>query len=308
MSHVRYPEDLFKVQRELLGRYHVTDPTNFFKNTLAWSVPEDPTSKTKEKQPPYYLSLKMPGEDKTAFSLTSSFIPQEVTGTDSRNILYGFMAANGDAGNVKGVKDANYGKLKLLQLPDSTQVPGPGQVQNTFQSDPTVSEQLNVLKLGQTDVINGNLLTLPMGGGMLYVQPVYVKSTGSTSYPTLQRVLVAFGDKIGYAATLNEALDKLFQGDSGAAAGDADVTKEPGTGGTSSGGATTPSTGNNAALSKALNDANAAIKEGQAALAKSDFTAYGAAQAKLEAAIAAAIAAEGAVATPAATAEPSAKP
>ncbi|SED83256.1 hypothetical protein SAMN04489740_0084 [Arthrobacter alpinus] len=304
MSHVRYPEDLFKVQRELLGRYHVTDPTNFFKNTLAWSVPEDPTSTTKDKQPPYYLSLKMPGQDKTAFSLTTSFIPQEVTGTDSRNILYGFMAANGDAGNVKGVKSADYGKLQLLELPDATQVPGPGQVQNKFQSDPTVSEQLNVLKLGQTDVINGNLLTLPMGGGMLYVQPVYVKSTGSTSYPTLQRVLVAFGDKIGYAATLNEALDLLFDGDSGAAAGDVDVTKEPGTGGTSTGG-TGGTTSTNPALAKALNDASAAIKEGQAALAKGDFTAYGAAQKKLEAAIAAAVTAEGAApATPAPTATP----
>ncbi|WP_104109262.1 MULTISPECIES: UPF0182 family protein [unclassified Arthrobacter] len=304
MSHVRYPEDLFKVQRELLGRYHVTDPTNFFKNTLAWSVPEDPTSKTKDKQPPYYLSLKMPGQDKTAFSLTTSFIPQEVTGTDSRNILYGFMAANGDAGKVKGVKSPDYGKLQLLELPDATQVPGPGQVQNKFQSDPTVSEQLNVLKLGQTDVINGNLLTLPMGGGMLYVQPVYVKSTGSTSYPTLQRVLVAFGDKIGYAATLNEALDLLFDGDSGAAAGDVGVTKDPDTGGTSTGG-TGGTTSSNPALAKALNDASAAIKESQAALTKGDFTAYGAAQKKLEAAIAAAVTAEGAVpATPAPTATP----
>ncbi|MDJ0314315.1 UPF0182 family protein [Arthrobacter sp. H35-D1] len=314
MSHVRYPEDLFKVQRELLGRYHVTDPTNFFKNTLAWSVPDDPTTKAVDKQPPYYLSLKMPGADKAAFSLTTDFIPQEVKNTDSRNILYGFMAANGDAGNVKGVKSPDYGKLQLLQLPDATQVPGPGQVQNTFQSDPTVSEQLNVLKLGQSDVINGNLLTLPMGGGMLYVQPVYVKSTGSTSYPTLQRVLVAFGDKIGYAATLNEALDKLFGGDSGAVAGDAGVKKETGTGGSSTeGGTKVPAGGSSAALSKALDDANTAIKDGQAALAKGDFTAYGAAQKRLEAAISAAIAAEGTAAAPAApsaapSAEPSTKP
>ena len=300
MSHVRYPEDLFKVQRELMGRYHVTDPTNFFKNTLAWSVPDDPTTKAVDKQPPYYLSLKMPGQDKTAFSLTTDFIPQEVKNTDSRNILYGFMAANGDAGNVKGVKSPDYGKLQLLQLPDATQVPGPGQVQNTFQSDPSVSEQLNVLKLGQSDVINGNLLTLPMGGGMLYVQPVYVKSTGSTSYPTLQRVLVAFGDKIGYAATLNEALDQLFGGDSGATAGDAGVQKDPGTGGSSTEGTTTPPSANgNAALAQALNDANTALKDGQTALTQGDFTAYGAAQKRLEAAIAAALAAESAPATPA---------
>lgn len=304
MAHVRYPEDLFKVQRELLGRYHVTNPTNFFKNTLAWSVPDDPTTKAVDKQPPYYLSLKMPGKDKTAFSLTTDFIPQEVQNTDSRNILYGFMAANGDAGNVKGVKSPDYGKLQLLELPDATQVPGPGQVQNTFQSNTSVSEQLNVLKLGQSDVINGNLLTLPMGGGMLYVQPVYVKSTGSTSYPTLQKVLVAFGNKIGYADTLNEALDALFGGDSGAAAGDAGVDKGQGSGGSSTDGSKPPAAGNNPALTKALNDANKALQDGQAALAKGDFAAYGDAQKALEAALKAALAAEGATATPAPTATP----
>ncbi|MDJ0317510.1 MULTISPECIES: UPF0182 family membrane protein [Arthrobacter] len=300
MSHVRYPEDIFKVQRELLGQYHVTDPDKFFKNTEAWSIPDDPTTAGTDKQPPYYLSLKMPGEEKTAFSLTTSFIPQEVAGTDSRNVLYGFMAANGDAGNVKGVKSPDYGKLQLLELPVDTQVPGPGQVQNTFQTDPTVSEQLNILTLGQSEVKNGNLLTLPVGGGLLYVQPVYLQSTGSTSYPTLQRVLVAFGNKIGYAATLDEALDQLFGGDSGAAAGDAGVDKSPGTTGGSADPNLPPSASNNAALAKALTDANTALKTGQAALAKGDFAAYGAAQKELEAAIAAAVAAEGAAATPAA--------
>lgn len=311
MSHVRYPEDLFKVQRELLGRYHVTDAGKFYANQEAWSVPDDPTTAAVDKQPPYYLSLQMPGQTKTAFSLTTDFIPQQVQGTESRNILYGFMAANGDAGNVKGVKSPDYGKLQLLELPVDTQVPGPGQVQNTFQSDPTVSEQLNVLKLGQSDVINGNLLTLPMGGGLLYVQPVYVKSTGSTSYPTLQRVLVAFGNKIGYAATLNDALDQLFGGNSGASAGDANVQKSPGSAGSSTGGAVS----NNPALAKALNDASQAMKDSQAALTKGDFAAYGTAQKALQAAINAAIAAEGAgtkAATPApkatATTPPSAKP
>lgn len=302
MSHVRYPEDLFKVQRELLGQYHVTDPDKFFANTEAWSVPDDPTTKAADKQPPYYLSLKMPGADKTAFSLTTSFIPQEVAGTDSRNVLYGFMAANGDAGHVKGVKSPDYGKLQLLELPVDTQVPGPGQVQNTFQTDPTVSNELNVLTLGQSEVKNGNLLTLPVGGGLLYVQPVYLQSTGSTSYPTLQRVLVAFGSQIGFAATLDEALDQLFKGDSGAAAGDAGVDKVPDAAAGESNGSTPAAGGDNAALSKALTDASAAIKDGQAALAKGDFTTYGEAQDRLDAAIKAAIAAEGASA-PAATPE-----
>lgn len=302
MSHVRYPEDLFKVQRELMGRYHVTDANNFFKNTLAWSIPDDPTTKDGTKQPPYYQSLKMPGSDKAAFSLTTDFIPQEVEGNVGRNILYGFMAANGDAGNVKGVKGPDYGKIQLLELPDATQVPGPGQVQNTFQSNTTVSTELNLLNRGQSDIVNGNLLTLPMGGGMLYVQPVYVKSTGSTSFPTLQRVLVAFGEHVGFAPTLNGALDQLFGGDSGAAAADAGVVKDPDS--STGSGSTTPPASNSPALAKALQDANAAIKAGQDALAKGDFAAYGTAQKQLQDAVTAAIAADSASTKPAATPSP----
>ena len=301
MSHMRYPEDMFKVQRELLGRYHVTDPGKFYQNTEAWSIPNDPTvTSTAVKQPPYYLSLQMPGQKAPAFSLTTSFIPQSVAGTESRNVLYGFMAADGDAGNKKGVKDPGYGKLRLLELPTDTQVPGPGQVQNTFTSDPSVSQQLNVLRLGQSTVINGNLLTLPVGGGLLYVQPVYVKSNGETSYPTLQRVLVAFGDKIGYAATLNDALDQLFGGNSGAAAGDSQKsgqpTTPPGSSGTGGAGGTGGTPQQNATaqaqLSQALSNASQAIKDGQAALAKGDFAGYGDAQKRLSDAITAAMAAE----------------
>ena len=83
-----------------------------------------------------------------------------------------------------------------------------------------MSQSLNLLKQGQSEVINGNLLTVPVGGGLLYVQPVYVKSTGNTSYPLLQKVLVAFGDQIAFQDTLDAALDVLFGGDSGADAGD----------------------------------------------------------------------------------------
>lgn len=295
LSHIRYPEDLFKVQRELLGRYHVTNAAEFYNNTDAWSVPNDPTAGDNTKQPPYYMSLQMPGQSAPAFSLTSNFIPQSVQGTDSRNVLYGYLAADADAGSTDGVKADSYGKLRLLSLPTDTLVPGPGQVYNRFVSDPTISNALNILKLGQSTLKNGNLLTLPVGGGLLYVQPVYVQSsTGESSYPTLQRVLVAFGDKIAFAPTLDAALDQLFGGDSGASAGDKDkgttTTAPPG----SSGGT---GTGENpdakAALNKALQDANQALKDGQDALSKSDFAAYGVAQKKLNDAIAAALAAEG---------------
>ncbi len=278
-------------------------------------MPNDPTVTEPVKQPPFYMSLKMPDQDKPAFQLTSSFIPQVVNGT-ARNVLYGFLAADSDAGNQKGVKAESYGQLRLLQIPPEAQVPGPGQAQNKFNSDPTVSQALNLLRQGASDVLNGNLLTLPAGGGLLYVQPVYLRSTGETSYPTLQRVLVAFGDKIGFAPTLDQALNQLFGGDSGASAGDSDnngQTPPPATGGTP------PATGGTdakAELKAALEEANAAIRAGQEALAKGDFAAYGEQQKKLNAALQKAIDAEAKLgadsatptqgATPAPTADPSA--
>ncbi|MGG5173623.1 UPF0182 family protein [Pseudarthrobacter sp. J1763] len=313
MSHVRYPEDLFKVQRELLGRYHVTDPDSFYTNNDAWSTPNDPTVKdpaNQVKQPPYYMSLQVPGETGTAFRLTSTFIPQ-VVGDSARNVLYGFLSANSDAGSTKGVKAESYGKLQLLELPTDTQVTGPGQAQNRFDSDPTVSQALNLLRQGASEVLNGNLLTLPVGGGLLYVQPVYLKSTGSTAYPTLQRVLVAFGDKIGFAPTLDAALDQLFGGDSGATAGDATnngkTPTAPGTSGTT----TNPNADPKGDLKAALDEANKAIQDGQAALKSGDFAAYGEQQKKLDAALKKAMDAEAKLDPAAAatsTASPSALP
>ncbi|MDQ0619607.1 UPF0182 family membrane protein [Arthrobacter globiformis] len=310
MSHVRYPEDLFKVQRELLGRYHVTDPVSFYKNDDAWSVPNDPTVSEEVKQPPFYMSLQMPDQKAPAFQLTSSYIPQ-VVNNNARNVLYGFLAADSDAGSKKGVKADSYGQLRLLQVPPEAQVPGPGQAQNKFNSDPTVSQALNLLRQGASDVLNGNLLTLPAGRGMLYIQPVYLKSTGETSYPTLQRVLVAFGDKIGFAPTLDEALNQLFGGRSGATAGDSDNNGQ--TPAPPSGGGATPAPAADAkvALKAALDEANAAIKAGQEALAKGDFAAYGEQQKKLSAALKKALDAEariGSTGTASSPTSPSATP
>jgi uncharacterized protein len=225
LYHVRYPSDLFKVQRNILGAYHVTDPGTFYSSEDEWVTPNDPVSNpaAPRLQPPYYLTMKVPGSDAPAFSLYSTFIPR-AAGEASRNVLYGYLSANADYGTD------DYGKLTLLRLPKQTTVPGPGQVQAQFDSDAEVGQQLNLLRQGQTEVISGNLLTLPVGDGLLYVQPVYVRSTGDTSYPLLRKILVSFGDSSAFEDTLDEALDALFSGDSGAEAGDSngeDVTPAP---------------------------------------------------------------------------------
>ena len=266
LAHIRYPSDLFKVQREVLGSYHVTDPGTFYSTEDTWVTPNDPVSDPNAPtlQPPYYLTMQMPGAESPAFSLYSTFIPKS-TGKDARNVLYGYLSANSDYG-------PDYGKLTLLTLPKQTTIPGPGQVQAQFDSDATVSQQLNLLRQGKTEVIPGNLLTLPVGGGLLYVQPVYVRSTGETSYPLLRKILVAFGDSIAFEDSLDAALDSLFGGNSGV------VTPTEPTD------PNNPSTGGevSAELAKALADAKKALTDREAAYAKNDLVAAAAADVRLQ--------------------------
>ena len=271
MSHIRYPEDLFRVQREILSAYHVKTAAAFYGGQDFWRVPRDPSTfgANASAQPPYYLTLQMPGETKPEFAMTTPFVPR-----GGRENLSAFAVVNSDAG-------PNYGKITLLQLPRSTNVAGPSQVASNFEAKPEVANSLSLLRQGGSDVVLGNLLTLPVGGGLLYVQPVYVRATSNAAaYPLLQKVLVSFGDQIGYDDTLKGALDQVFGGNSGTST----------TSGNTSTSTTTGTTNNS--LASALASAKQALADGQAALAKGDFAAYGRAQDRLKSAIASAIAAQ----------------
>ena len=283
LSHVRYPADLFKVQRALLGSYHVDEAGAFYSQQDAWMTPNDPVGGqgVGTLQPPYYLTMQVPGTESPEFSIYSTFIPRS-TGESSRNVLTGYLVANANAGSQDGKKSGEYGRLTLLTLPKSTIVPGPGQVQNNFNADSEVSKLLNILRQGSTRVLNGNLLTLPVGGGLLYVQPVYIQSTGETSFPLLQKILVAFGDQIAFEDTLDQALTSLF-GSSGMNPTPipTDPNAEPTEPGTD-----VPVSPN---LELALQQALEAIQEKEAAMASGDWTAFGKAEEKLKRAIQAAL-------------------
>ncbi|NUU14481.1 UPF0182 family protein [Curtobacterium pusillum] len=335
LDHVRYPTDLFKVQRSILGTYHVTNANSFYSGDDAWNTPQEPTSGTNDSsdtsgtttttntgtnalgttttttranlQDPYYLTMKVPGQG-TAYTLYTTYIPQQSAGSNNRNVLTGYLAVDSDAGGAgKGKKASGYGKLTLLTMPKTDNIPGPAQVQNLFNSDTTVSQELNILKRGNSTVKQGNLLTLPVGGGFLYVQPVYVQSTSSGSYPLLQKVLVAFGDKIAFEDTLDEALNSLFGGDSGAAAGDQGAASGSGSGSSTGSGSSDSGSGSgssdtgsgsssgtvdNEALQKALNDAKQALQDRQDAYADNDLVAAAEADQRLQEAIQAATEAE----------------
>ena len=266
LEHIRYPEDMFRVQREILSSYHVQTAAAFYGGQDFWRVPRDPSTfgANAGAQPPYYLTLQMPGEVKPEFALTTPFVPR-----GGRENLSAFAVVNSDAG-------PNYGKISVLQLPRSTNVAGPSQVASNFEAKPEVANSLSLLRQGGSDVVLGNLLTLPVGGGLLYVQPVYVRATANAaSYPLLQKVLVSFGDQIGYDDTLKGALDQVFGGNSGTA--------------TSSGTSTTTTGTTNSSLANALASAKQAYSDGLAALAKGDFAAYDKAQKRLKSALDSAI-------------------
>jgi len=291
MSHLRYPEDLFATQRFQLQQYHVTDAASFYSGSDFWKVPTDPTIEG-QNQPPYYLTLQMPDQKAPSFSLTGTFIQG---GTNPRNILTGYFAVDSETGDTQGKVSDGYGTLRVLELPRDTTIPGPGQVQNNFSTDTDAQTTLNLLRQGDSNVIDGNLLTVPVGGGLLYVQPVYVEAKQGTKVPLLRKVFVAFGEEVGFADTLQGALDQVFG--AGASGGDDNGTDDPGTDepGTDEPGTDEPTSPDQQAaqqaLDSALTKAQQAIQDGQDALAIGDFAAYGEAQKRLGAALEDAVAA-----------------
>ena len=198
-EHLRYPEDLFKVQRELLARYHVSDPGVFFNNDAFWSVPNDPTApegRNELNQPPYYVVAADPKTKNPSFQLITPY-----RGLD-REFLSAHMAVSSDADN--------YGHITVRVLPTNTQTRGPKQAQDALMSSDQVARDRTLWE-GSNDLKNGNLLTLPVGNGeILYVEPIYSQRKDQASaFPKLLRVLVFYKDRVGYAPTVSQALSQV---------------------------------------------------------------------------------------------------
>jgi uncharacterized membrane protein (UPF0182 family) len=249
-AHFRYPEDQFKVQRELLTRFHVTDPQQFYSGQDFWQVPEDPAPDSNAKQAPYYLLAKFPKQNGATFQLTAAMTPR------GRQNLVSLITGSYVDGQPT---------LQILKLPDDTQVFGPGQADQKMTNDNNVRPTISQTQIS-AKVTFGNLLSLPVGGGMLYVEPLYVKS-GSNPYLQLKYVLVNFGQYVGFADTLPGALQQLLNNAASGQQGNS--TTSPPSGGTASG---TPNSGPVAA---ALDKIDKALKDLKAAQQAGDFVKYG---------------------------------
>ena len=227
-AHFRYPEDLFKVQRELLAKYHVNEPREFFTTNAFWSVPSDPTDEANPTQPPFYVLVADQQTTKPSFRLATAMVGY------NREFLSAYISAQSDP--------ENYGKLTVLQLPTDTLTQGPQQIQNSMISDTRVASERTLLERSNR-IHFGNLLALPIAdGGVLYVEPLYTEristAPNSSTFPQLSRVLVSVrepraggGVRVGYAPTLAEALDQVFGPGTGRAAtapgGDAATAPPP---------------------------------------------------------------------------------
>jgi hypothetical protein len=200
-KHLRYPEDLFKVQALQYRAYHITEPEGLYKREDLWDIPHDPRSAqgSPTAMDPYYVIMKLPGEDKEEFLLMLPFTPR------AKQNLNGWMAARMDGDN--------YGELRSFAFPRGETIPGPENVFAEIESDPTISNQFTLWEGAGSTVTRGNLLVIPIGESLMYVEPIYLEAARSESaLPALRRVVVVVGERIGFEQTFQQSLDAVLKG------------------------------------------------------------------------------------------------
>jgi uncharacterized membrane protein (UPF0182 family) len=212
LPHLRYPQDLFNVQRSLLTNYHVTDPRDFYNGSAFWKVPNDPTvaatnslnsggkpgSSSSPSMPSVYMSMSPTGAGPARYALSTPMV------TLNYRDLAGFLTVDAEPG-------PDYGKFTLLQFPTGQSVESPSQIQNDIESDNTISKELTLQRGGNSKVVLGNLLTIPLAGKVLYVEPVYTQAVGGNSFPILRHVIAVYGNgEPAFEPTLGRALKQAI--------------------------------------------------------------------------------------------------
>ncbi|EHQ90005.1 UPF0182 family protein [Desulfosporosinus youngiae] len=200
-SHLRYPETLFSVQSNMLKNFHMTNPSVFYNKEDSWDIAQELFESKPQSVTPYYTIMKIPGEDKPEFVLMLPFTPAS-SATNTRNNMIAWMAARMDG--------EHYGEILLYKLPKNIEIYGPLQIESRIDQDPGISEQLSLWDQKGSSVIRGNLLALPIGGGFLYVEPIYLQSDKGGSIPEMKQVILAYQNRLVMAGTLAEALTQLF--------------------------------------------------------------------------------------------------
>lgn len=274
-EHLRYPEDLFRLQRSIYATYHVTDARTFYLREDAWGVPVEPNpdanTNDRKQMEPYYVIMHLPEEKRGKTGADGEFLlmsPLAPINREDKNIL-GWMCARCDA--------PNYGELRLYRFPQRAAVNGPSQVVSLLNSEPSISKELSLLRQSGSTARFGNVLALPVEKSLLYIAPLYTEATSTSNIPQMQRVVVAFGQRVVMEPTLEEALARLFPGYSGKGTPSQPTTTPP----------TEPTQRQpigtvSAGLKTLIDRASSQYDAAQQKLKSGDFAGYGAATKELE--------------------------
>ena len=263
-AHLRVPEELFNVQTRVYGRYHVTDTQQFFRTDDVWTVPQGQTSEQTLPSEAYYVVMRLPGESEVEFTLLQPMVP---TG---RPNMIAWIAARMD--------EPNYGSTVVYRFPADSTIFGPAQIEARIDQDAAISQQISLWNQSGSQVIRGNLIVVPLNDSLIYLQPVYLQSTGS-AFPEFRRIVVASPRQVVWSDSLGDALRLLLAAESGAAPSPSPSpppspgpSASPGSGGSPS---PTPSVDLPTDVPRLIEYANSHFELAQAALRDGDFARYG---------------------------------
>ncbi|MCK4497121.1 MAG: UPF0182 family protein [Candidatus Aenigmarchaeota archaeon] len=195
-KHIRYPEDLFRIQAELYSIYHMKDPRVFYNKEDAWVIPEEIYREGRQEMIPYYIIMKLPGEEKEEFILMIPFIPR------GKENLIGWMAARCDS--------PGYGNLVVFQFSKQVLTYGPMQIEARIDQDTEISQRITLWSQAGSNVIRGNTLIIPIENSILYIEPLYLEATEKGTLPELKRVIVVYENQVTMQETLDQALEEIF--------------------------------------------------------------------------------------------------
>ena len=247
-KHIRYPEGLLKIQSLIYATYHMKDPQVFYNKEDTLSIPNEIYRGSSKVIEPYYIVMKLPGEEKEEFILITPFVPK------GKENMIAWMAARSDS--------PHYGKLMVFKFSKQEHIYGPMQIEARIDQNTDISQKFTLWDQRGSDVIRGNLLVIPIENSILYVEPVYLQASAAGALPELKRVIVAFGNKITMQETLEEALNVIFLGEQTVEKIEEAMKERK------------PSLAGETAYKPLLETILAHYKKAQAALKQGDFTTY----------------------------------
>ena len=200
-EHIRYPEDLMRVQTRIYGTYHMKDPQVVYNREDVWRTPNEIYRNNEVELRPYYIILKLPGAEQEGFFLITPLIPR-----GKENMIAWFVAHS---------DPEEYGKLEVFRLSKQELIYGPMQIEARIDQDTEISQLLTLWGQQGSEVIRGNLIIIPIEQSFLYIEPIYLKASASGALPQLRRVIVAYENQVAMEETLEEALSVIFKGEVG---------------------------------------------------------------------------------------------